>query len=177
MLVKGDPDDHVPGWYICMYSHLTHSGLVTGILVSELGHDWFRYNLVPVDFLNQCWLIIWTLKNKPQWNLHQNTTIFIQENVLANFVCMKLAFLFHHNDDLTLNSPTCDWVSIAVIHNDRRPISIVWGWKYSVILLISSISCEKIQCYWLCYFVAGLLCSFFFFYFLNSKCIFTKNVL
>ena len=34
-------------------------------------------------YLHHCWNILnWTLGNKFQWNFHQNTSIFIQENVL-----------------------------------------------------------------------------------------------
>ena len=45
-------------------------------------------------FLNQCWLIvIWTLRNKLQWNLNQNTKLFIHENAFENVVCELAAIL------------------------------------------------------------------------------------
>ena len=64
---------------------LTHLALVTHICVSELGHHWFRQQLVacsvPNHYLNQCWFIVnWTPGNKFQWNLNLNFILFIQEN-------------------------------------------------------------------------------------------------
>ena len=42
----------------------------------------------------QCWNIFnWTLGNKLQWNLNQNSYIFIQENALANVVWKMAAIL------------------------------------------------------------------------------------
>ena len=47
-------------------------------------HHWFR----------QCWNIVnWTLRNKLQWNLNQNSNIFIQENTLESVVCETAAIL------------------------------------------------------------------------------------
>ena len=43
---------------------------------------------MPGHCLNQCWNIVnWTRGNKLQWNLNQNSNIFIQENAFENFVC------------------------------------------------------------------------------------------
>ena len=42
----------------------------------------------------QCWNIFnWTLGNKLQWNLNQNSYIFIQENALENVVWKMVAIL------------------------------------------------------------------------------------
>ena len=62
---------------------LTHLPLVPHICVSKSGQHWFRSWLVaysaPNHYLNQCWVIVnWTLMNKLQWNLNQNTKFFIK---------------------------------------------------------------------------------------------------
>ena len=50
--------------------------------------------LVGANYLNQCWNIVnWTLRNKLQWNLNQNSYIFIQENVFENVVWKMSAIL------------------------------------------------------------------------------------
>ena len=71
---------------------LTHLPLVLHICVGELGQHWFRQWFVacsaPSHYLNQCWLIVnWTLRNKIQWNLNQNTKLFIHENAFENDFC------------------------------------------------------------------------------------------
>ena len=44
--------------------------------------NWLVTWLAPSHYLNQCWIVVnWTLRNKFQWNLNQNSNIFIQENV------------------------------------------------------------------------------------------------
>ena len=50
----------------------------------------------------QCWNIVnWTLRNKHQWNFHQNSHIFIQENVFENIVsasmCSITTYLHQYN--------------------------------------------------------------------------------
>ena len=61
-------------------------------------HHWFRQWLVawslPNHYLNQCWNIVsWTFGNKLQWNLNQNSYIFIQENAFENVVWKMAAIL------------------------------------------------------------------------------------
>ena len=68
------------------------------ICISELDQYWFRYWLVaylaPSHYLNQCWVIVnWTLRNKHQWNLNQNTNIFIHKNASEKIVCETAAIL------------------------------------------------------------------------------------
>ena len=68
------------------------------ICIIELGHHWFRKWLVsysaPSHYLNQCWIIAnFTLRNKLQWNVNQNTKLFIHENVSENVVCEMAAIL------------------------------------------------------------------------------------
>ena len=70
---------------------LTHLPLVLHICIGELGQHWFRWWLVvywvPSHYLNQCYDIVnWTIRNKLQWKLNQNSSIFIQENAFQN-VC------------------------------------------------------------------------------------------
>ena len=43
---------------------------------------------------NDCWLLIRSHGNKFNWNLHQNTMIFIQENYFWNVVCKMAIILF-----------------------------------------------------------------------------------
>ena len=51
--------------------------------------------LAPSHYLNQWFLIVnWILRNKSQWNLNQNTKIFIEENPFENVVCKMAAILF-----------------------------------------------------------------------------------
>ena len=73
--------------------------LVPHICVSESGQHWFRQWLlaysVPTHYLNQCSLIVHrTLRNKLQWNLNQNSKIFIEENAFESVVCEMVAILF-----------------------------------------------------------------------------------
>ena len=71
---------------------------MTYICISKLYHHWFRLWLVawstPSHYLNQCWNNInWTLRNKLQWNLNQNSYIFIQENAFDNVLWKMAAIL------------------------------------------------------------------------------------
>ena len=61
-------------------------------------HHWFRQWLVtwlaPSHYLNPCWnIVIWTLRNKLQWNLNRNSNIFMQENIFENVVWKMAAIL------------------------------------------------------------------------------------
>ena len=49
---------------------------------------------MPSHYLNQCWNIVnWTLTYKLQWNIDQNSCIFIQENAFKNAICKMVAVL------------------------------------------------------------------------------------
>ena len=70
---------------------LTHWGQVTHICIGNLAiissdNGWSPWS-VPSHYLIQCWNIVWTLRNKFQWNFNQNSYIFIQENSFENAVC------------------------------------------------------------------------------------------
>ena len=48
----------------------------------------------PSHYLNQCWDIVnWTLRNKLQWNINQNSYIFIQENAFERVISEMSAIL------------------------------------------------------------------------------------
>ena len=50
--------------------------------------------LAPTRYLNQHWFIVnYTLRNKLQWNLNQNTTFFIHEIAFETIVCEMVAIL------------------------------------------------------------------------------------
>ena len=75
---------------ICKIS-LTQWGQVTHICVSNLTTIGSDNGLSPgrhqaIIWTNAGILLIWTLKNKFQWNCHQNSYISIQENALENVI-------------------------------------------------------------------------------------------
>ena len=79
---------------IVSYFSLPYWGRVTHIWVSNLDHHWYRKWLVawpaPSHYLVQCWNIInLNLRNKLQWNINQNSYIFIQEITFENVIQAK----------------------------------------------------------------------------------------
>ena len=80
--------------------------------VGNVGHHWFRQWLVtcsaPSHDLNHGWLIInWSLGNIRHGNLNQNTTVFIQNNWLANAVCEKVVICLGLNELILESQGTC----------------------------------------------------------------------
>ena len=56
----------------------------------------------PSHYLNQCWSIVnWTLRDKFQRNLNQNSNISIQENAFENAICQNGGHLVQGGDELT----------------------------------------------------------------------------
>ena len=54
--------------------------------------------MAPSYYLNQCWNIVnWSLRNELQWNLNQNSNIFIEENPFENVVCEMASICFRFN--------------------------------------------------------------------------------
>ena len=50
--------------------------------------------VAPSHYLNQCWNIVnFSVRNKLQWNVNQNTYIFSQENIFENAICEMAAIL------------------------------------------------------------------------------------
>ena len=45
-------------------------------------------------YLNQCWIVSWTLRNNFYWNLNKNIIIIIEENEFENAVCKMMVILF-----------------------------------------------------------------------------------
>ena len=62
---------------------------------------------MPSHYLNQCWNIVnWTPRNKLQWNINENSNIFIQNNAFENAVCKMTAIL---------SWPQCDNTFMAYV--------------------------------------------------------------
>ena len=73
---------------------LTHWGRVMHICISILSIIGSDNGLAPSHYLNQCLNIVnWTLRNKLQWNINQNSYSFIQENAFENVVWKIAAIL------------------------------------------------------------------------------------
>ena len=66
------------------------------VSVNEPGQHLLRYWLVACSATNHYhWPIAnWTLRNKLQWNLDQNTKLLIRENELVNVVCEMAIIVF-----------------------------------------------------------------------------------
>ena len=102
------------------------------ICVSESGQHWFRQWLVaysaPSHYLNQCWVIVnWTHRNKLQWNLNQNTKLFIHENTSENIVCHMAAILSNHSPSTFISQSVayeCAWST-----TDQNPRSSITAWR------------------------------------------------
>ena len=79
-------------WYTHPYINVNSLGLSDAYMRQYITHHWLRQWLVawpvPSHYLNRCWYVVnWNLMNKHQWNLNQNSYIFIQENAFENVVC------------------------------------------------------------------------------------------
>ena len=109
-----------------------------------IGQHWFKEWLVaysaPSHYLNQCWRIVnWTLGDKRQWNLNQNTFFFIHESAFENIVCEMVAILSRGrwvNGDLYMIVAAdwtdgvcgciyCSWNSIVKLYVKKRSGSIL----------------------------------------------------
>ena len=78
-------------------------------------HIWLVTWTAPSHYLNQCCNIVnWTLGNKLQWNLNQNSYNFIHENAFENVV-RKLAAI--------LSQPQCVYQTYWTYHPDAFPDS------------------------------------------------------
>ena len=85
-------------WHITSNKLLTHWDQVTHICVSKLTIIASDNGLSPgrrqAIIWKKCWNIVNSkLRNKIQWNLKQNSYIFIQENAFESVVCEKAAIL------------------------------------------------------------------------------------
>ena len=71
--------------------------LVPHKYISELGQHRLRYVAcsAPSLYLNQHWFIDkWTLRNKVQWILNQNSNSFFHESAVEKIVCEMAVILF-----------------------------------------------------------------------------------
>ena len=76
--------------HLCRVTHICVSK--STIIVSDNGLSPDRRP--PSHYLNQCWNIVnWNLRNNLQWNINQNSYIFIQENAFENVVRKLAAIL------------------------------------------------------------------------------------
>ena len=85
------------------HNKLTHFPLVPHICVKRLTIIGWDNELTPNSqhHRNQCSGIVnWTFRNKYQWNINQNTKLFIHGDVCRNIVC-ETAAIFPVGDELT----------------------------------------------------------------------------
>ena len=75
---------------------LTHRGRVRHVYLSKLDIIDSDYGLSPIwhQAIISTTAVSWTLRNKSQWNVKQNITIFIQENEFENVICKMAAILY-----------------------------------------------------------------------------------
>ena len=77
----------------------------------------------PSHYIKQCCVTFnWTLRNKPGWNLIQNTKFFINENASENIVCKMTAILSRAR-----------WVKMKV----PWPF---WAWEFHLNFLLALIA-------------------------------------
>ena len=100
------------------FNALTHWGRVTHICIGKLTIIGSDNGLSPgrrqaIDYLNQCWNIVNSkLRNKFQWFLKRNSSIFIQENAFENVV-RKMAAI--------LSRPQCDTTACIYFRQPNEP--------------------------------------------------------
>ena len=66
-----------------------------------------------LHYLNLCWNIVnWTLRNRFQWNVNQNSNIFIEENMFENVICRWWPFCLGPNvlNHQSLDGHHTEWV-------------------------------------------------------------------
>ena len=88
--------NHARSTWLFPLISLTHRGRVTHLCVSKLNIIGSDNGLSPLysHYLNQCWNIVnWDPGNKLQWNINQNSWIFIKENPSQNVVWKMAAIL------------------------------------------------------------------------------------
>ena len=74
-------------FYLVIWVNTILSIFIAYILIVAYLHS-LQACPAPNHYLNQCWLIVnYTLRNKLQWNLHQNSKFFNEVNAFENVVC------------------------------------------------------------------------------------------
>ena len=102
-------------------------------------HHWLRQWLVawPASshYLNQYWNIVWTLRNKVQWNSYPNSNIFIQENVFESVVC-EMAAILSRPQCVKLHGP-CPALGLLPLYKYTFTETETWeDWNHNQIPLI-----------------------------------------
>ena len=101
-------------WFFYSYSVTTWSWLIPTILthcclvmpyVMNGFRQWLFACLAQSHYLNQCWLVNWTNRNKLQWNFYQNTAFFWQ-NTFEIIVC-HWSFFLGFNE--LMSAVICEW--------------------------------------------------------------------
>ena len=82
--------------------------------------------MAPSHYLNQCYLIAnWTIENIFQWDLNQNTTIFVRKNVNLEMSSVKWRSSCHGFDEFACNKTLFQPVMSKMIERgatrSRRP--------------------------------------------------------
>ena len=97
---------------------------MTHVCARKPGHHWFRLWLIassaPSHYLNQWWLVNWTIVNKFQWNGNQNIAIFVQENAF------EYIGDWNQNTTVFIQENTFDYVCCKTLqwrHNERDGVS------------------------------------------------------
>ena len=123
--------------------------------------QWIRSALVQIiacrllganHYLNQCWVIvIWTLRNKLQWNFNLDTKLFIHEIASEIIICEMAAILswgrwvnyrcagrlFHHY--LTLN-----WLAPVWCGSNFKSLNMWVKWiSWALLVKLFSNECQR----------------------------------
>ena len=82
--------------FVVHFNTPQNSPALGSVLVQIMAWSRFGASHYPIP----CSLIVnWILTNKVQWNLNQNTEVFIQENAFEMVVCEMAAILSRLNED------------------------------------------------------------------------------
>ena len=96
---------------------LTHWGRVTHTVYASVNHPSSVQIIwsAPRSYLNQYWNIVnFNIKNKLQWNLQQNSYIFIKENAFENVVCRMVVILFRSQCIIPFDPDNGIFMSVGV---------------------------------------------------------------
>ena len=111
---------------------------MTHVCARKPGHHWFRLWLIassaPSHYLNQWWLVNWTIVNKFQWNGNQNIAIFVQENAF------EYIGDWNQNTTVFIQENTFDYVCCKTLqwrHKRAR-----WSLKITSVSIVCSTVCS-----------------------------------
>ena len=122
---------------------LIHWGRVPHICVCKLTNIGSNNGLSPGHYLNQCWDIVNSnLSNTFQWNLKQNSYIFIKENAFENVVCDMAAILTRPQCVMRLLEY---WITIFALYLQNK--HLIYISRFS---LPEGSQQMKVRCYMIC---------------------------